>query len=387
MRADAKGLGEGPLGRVIQLVSAGPFARPPVTRSEAVATLPGACASEGGLSGPALVFLTSALISVIGCAGGVQKTVRFPDQRLELTTAFVYPMEFRWEEPVYRSFELSQRLTDEAVRTSGEQFAFFGPSEFKVMKPKDNGAWVASTALPLLISSGHRADQGVIIRPWVERRKNSSAQETFDKKGKATGMATMEETIYLGHVDVVHPSSSQVLIEMSGEVKVDPFTSEEVEDESDPARPLTKMMAALMQEAVRVLASQAMRRPVRPELGLTVALTPQATLSYSEDGKPSTAVDLAAKEPVAQEIFVQDRAKFLAPFLSTAELPKVVKMPVGTYVVAAPPGAKVSPGDLLLTIDGAPALPQVLARLRFSDVPAQVRVRKLSGEETEVLLP
>ena len=66
---------------------------------------------------------------------------------------------------------------------------------------------------------------------------------------------------------------------------------------------------------------------------------------------------------------------------------KVAKLPVGTYVAAAPAGAKVSPGDLLLSIDGAVVLPQTLARLRFSEVPAQVRVRKSTGEETEVVLP
>ncbi len=313
--------------------------------------------------------------------------VRAPAQKLELTTAFVYPFDFKWEEPVYRRFELSQLLLEQALRHSGDRFAFFGPSEFKVMKPADNGAWVASTALPLLVGSGRRADQGVIIRPWAERRTNSSVQEAVDKKGKSAGMATMEETIYLGHVEVVHPSSGQVLVEVSSEVKVDPFATDGAEDEADPARPLTRLMAGLMFEAIKAIGDQAMSRPARPELGLTVALTPRATLSYAEDGKASTDVELAAKDAVTQEIFIQDRAKYLAPFLSPSEIPRVVKMPAGVYVAAAPGGSKVNAGDLLLTIDGEPALPQMLARLRFAEVPAQVRVRRSTGEETEVILP
>lgn len=327
------------------------------------------------------------LLTLAGCSSGVQKVVRAPAQKLELTTAFVYPFDFKWDEPVYRKFELSQRLTEVALGQSSELFAFFGPSEFKVMKPNDNGAWVASTALPLLISSGRRAEQGVIIRSWAERRTNSTAQESYDKKGKSTGMATTEETTYLGHVEVVHPSTGDVLIEVSSEVKSDPFSADQSDDESDPARPLTKLMSTLMLEAVRALGSMALQRPVRPDLGLTVALTPKATLTYGEEGKPSTEVDLAAKDAVAQEIFIQDRAKFLGPFLSSAELPKVAKMPAGVYVAAAPADAKVSPGDLLLSIDGQPALPQSLGRLRHAEVPAQVRVRKSSGEESEVLLP
>src|SRR5690349_7228566 len=124
MGGNAKGLGGGPGGHVIQMVSAGPFARPPVTRSEAVATHPGACASEGGLSGPALILFAHllavlGLVCGLGCSSGVQKIVRPPPQRLELTTAFVYPFEFKWEEPLYRRFELSQRLINEAVGYSG----------------------------------------------------------------------------------------------------------------------------------------------------------------------------------------------------------------------------------------------------------------------------
>lgn len=377
--------------RVTKLMSAGPFARPPVTRSVAVRSeLPGACASEGGLSGPALVFpalFCLAAICLSGCSNGTAKIVRKPEVPVEITTAFVYPFDFRWDEPVYRKFELGQRLTEEAMRFGGDRFAFFGPSEFKVMKPNDNGAWVATTALPLLIGAGRRADQGVIIRSWAEKRSNSSVQEAFDKKGKSKGMATMEETTYLGHVEVVHPSTQQVLIEVSSEVKVDPFAAEVTDDTSDPARELTRQMGGLMREAVNALGGLSNGLSARADLGLTVALTPRATLNYNEDHKPSTEVELAGKEAVERDIFIQDRAKYLAPFLSESELVKVAKMPVGTYVGAAPPTAKVQPGDLLLTIDGVAVTPQTLGRLRFSEVPVQVRVRKSSGEETEVVLP
>jgi hypothetical protein len=315
--------------------------------------------------------------------------VRTPDIPVEVTTAFVYPFDYRWDEPVYRKFELGQRLTEEAVKAGGEQFAFYGPSEFKVMKPNDNGAWVATTALPLLVGAGRRADQGVIIRSWAERRKNSSVQEAFDKKGKSKGMATMEETTYLGHVEVVHPSTQQVLIEVSSEVKVDPFaaTGEEGTDESDPAKELTKQMGALIAEAVKALGGLSKGLSARADFGLTLALTPRATLNYGEDHKPSTEVELAGKDAVGREIFIQDRGKFLGPSLSEAELAKVAKLPLGTYVAAAPPGAKVAAGDLLLSIDGTAVYPQTIARLRFSEVPAQVRVRKSTGEETEVVLP
>lgn len=386
MPGDAKGLGRSPGSRVIQTVSAGPFARPPVTRSVEVATLPGACASEGGLSGPALVFLVSLL--GVDCAGGIQTTVRAPPEHVELTTAFVYPFGFRWEEPVWRRFELSQRLVNSAIHHAGDRVAFFGPSEFRVIRANDDGAWVATTALPLLLASAQRADQGVIIRPWAEKLTNSSVQETYDKKGKSKGSAAMEVTTYQGHVEVVYPSTGQTIIEVTGEVKVDPLSGDPNPDEEfDPTRPLTVLMARLMNESVDALRKFAPERPLAKDFELTLALTPKATLTYQEDNKPSAQLDLATMDPIAAELFVQNRAKFLAPFLSDSEVSKMAKLPIGLYVVAAPNGSKVDPGDVLLSIDGEPALPQRLARLRLAQVPAQVRVLKASGQETEVVLP
>ncbi len=318
----------------------------------------------------------------------MQTTVRPPKEPLEITTAFIYPFGFRWEEPVYRRFELTQRLIDAAIRRGGDRLAFFGPSEFKVMRASDDGAWVASTALPLLLASAQRPEQGVIIRAWAEKESNSSTHEVLDKKGKRAGSASTEETRYLGHVEVVHPSSGQVLIEVTGEVKVDPLTSElTAEDEFDPARPLTVLMAGLMHEAVDALKKFAGQRPVAPDFELTTALTPKTTMTYLEEGKTSAELEVGKLDAIAAELFVQNRAKYLAPFLSDTEVSKVTRLPVGLYVAAAPAGAKVQPGDLILEIDGKAALPQRLARLRFSPVPTQVRVRKASGEETEVLLP
>lgn len=386
MWADAKGLGGCPPGRVIQEGSAGPFARPPVTRSVEVATLPGACASEGGLSGPALVCLLACVGA--GCAGGLHTTVRQSREPLAITTAFVYPFGFRWEEPAWRRFELSQRLIDTAIHHGGDRIAFFGPSEFKVLRADDDGAWVASTALPLLLAIPQRPEQAVIVRPWAEKQSNSSVHEVLDKKGKSAGTASMEETTYLGHVEVVHPSTGQVLIEVTGEVSVDPFKNEPTaEDEFDPARQLTVLMSKLFAEAVETLLTFCPPRQATADLELTVALSPRATLSYSEENKPPADVETATMDAIAAELFVQNRARFLAPFLSQSEVPKVAKLPIALYVAAAPGAAKVQPGDVLLEIDGQPALPQRLARLRFAQVPTQVRVRKPSGEETEVLLP
>src|SRR5687767_8572532 len=123
-------------------------------------------------------------LSLCACASGFQLTAKEPGTPLELVGVFVYPFGFRWEEPAYRSFELSQRLIDVALAEGGHALSFYGPSEFKVMREKDDGAWVASTALPLLTTQGARPEQGIVVRPWAERRVTSSQAEAQDARGR-----------------------------------------------------------------------------------------------------------------------------------------------------------------------------------------------------------
>ena len=81
----------------------------------------------------------------------------------------------------------------------------------------------------------------------------------------------------------------------------------------------------------------------------------------------------AAKTPVI-------RAKFLSPWLTDDQTAKLARTPAALVVVAAPGGGSVQPGDLILSIDGQPALPQVLARKRLAGVPVEVRVGRGGNE-------
>ena len=59
-----------------------------------------------------------AFLLLVGCSS-VSVTTHSPSQDLELVGAFIYPFGFRWEEPAYRSFELSQRLVGSAIEVGG----------------------------------------------------------------------------------------------------------------------------------------------------------------------------------------------------------------------------------------------------------------------------
>ena len=133
------------------------------------------------------VLLLSLALGALGCSG-LNRVVKPPPQPLELTTVFVYPVTLNgMERNAPRVFELSQRALDRAVTEGGEKLAFYGPLEFKVMKPEVDNAWVATDAIPVLVRSGSRPDQGAALRITVERRVASSSTLTETKKGaKAT---------------------------------------------------------------------------------------------------------------------------------------------------------------------------------------------------------
>ncbi len=327
-----------------------------------------------------------AALLLTACSGHFHKTVNLPKEPLELTTVFVYPFGFRWPEPAYRSFELSQRLIDVAAGDAGDKLVFYGPTEFRVLRDRDNSGWVSTTALERVTHSGEKAERVVMLRPWAERRVTQTSSETVDQKGKVRGGNSNEETLYLGHVEVVHPSSREVLVEVTGEAKTDPFAEASPDADFDPAPVLTALMARLTSEAIATVARLAPSREVKPDFGLKLALSPSASLAYKEEGRPSGTDESQALDPVAQELFVDNRARMLAPFLTDAQLAKVEKAPLGLFVAAAPAGSKLLEGDVITQIDGGPPLPQRLYRLRFAEVPVQLQVQR-GGAQTEIVFP
>lgn len=324
------------------------------------------------------------LLVLCGCSS-VSISTHPPPQALELVGVFVYPFGFRWDEPAYRSFELSQRLTNVGVAEAGDVLSLWGPGEFRVMRADDDAAWVATTALPLLSQTGARPDQGIIVRPWAEQRVSSSLRETSDAKGRQAGAANAQETVYIGHVEIVHPASHEPLLEAEAQVKVDPFADPGPDADFDPAPALTALMERLMRESLAKVKVYAGRRTAQELPKAPLAYTPAAALHWSDGARPSSELELAKMDAAQLDLFLQARARYLNPKLSDLEAAKLMRLHPGLRVMA-PGFGQLSEGDLITTIDGQPAAPQVWARLRFSpQVPA--RVKKPSGEVAEVMLP
>jgi hypothetical protein len=350
-----------------------------------------------GLSGPALEFfcrgeiLRGLIIAMLlaGCSSSVRITAKEPEQKLELVGVFIYPFAFRWDEPAYRSFELSQRMVDVGLAAAGDELSFWGPSEFKVIRPDDDAAWVATTALPQLTGTGARPDQAVVMRPWAEKRVNSSQAEAHDAKGHARGSSTTEETTYLVHLEVIHPATRERLLDLEGEVKIDPFAEAPPEADYDPAPLLTRLCEKLALQAVKKLSKYSVERQQMKLPVFALAMTPASALRWQDSARPPAELEMAKMDAASLDLFMQARAKFLNPKLSDLQVSKLTKLPIGLQVVAKVEDAKwqVDEGDLLMTIDDIPALPQVWSRLKFAPAPANVKVRRPTGEMVEVLLP
>ncbi len=231
-----------------------------------------------------------------------------------------------------------------------------------------------------------KAEHTVVLRPWAEQRQFTAQKQLLDAKGRAIGITTVQERTYIGHLEVLHPSSKEVLIELSAEVTPDPFAATD-EDEADPAPELTALMERLTAAAAAALGDHAQPpSPIQP-LGFSVHWSPKAALSYSEEGRPAIEFDLTRMDVVEAELFTQARVRFANPGISDGESARLSKLPGGLRVVEANPGSKVGPGDLLMAIDGQPALLPSIGRLRFGALPKPVKVRRDTGEITEILLP
>jgi hypothetical protein len=321
--------------------------------------------------------MTAGLL-ICGCSG-LTRVVKPPPQPLELTTVFVYPVTLNgMPASPPRVFELSQRAVDRAVQEAGDALVFYGPTEFKVLKPEVDDAWVATDAIPLLVRSGSRPDQGVALRVVVERRVASSLTQTESAKGQAKA-ASNEETTWLVRAELLHPSSSTTLMELSGQLTVDPFSTPPPEAEWDPAPQLTGLLERIVGEVARHGASHAARRSPAPPGPVLFAATPATA-----DWFPQGASD-ADPDALQREIQLQNKARLLAPRATEAQAATLARALAGAAVLQG--DGKLQPGDVVLKVDGQPALPHVLARVRFKGAPAELEVKRATGATEAVVWP
>ncbi|WP_240359877.1 hypothetical protein [Pyxidicoccus trucidator] len=298
---------------------------------------------------------------------------------LGVAAVVVYPVVLRWEAPAWRAVEVSQRLVDVALAEASAEALFFGPTEVRVYSPEADDAWAASDAVAVLAPYGVRPEGALVLRARAERRVQAGQREMLDSRGRSVGQSVNEAVVYLGTVEVLHPASRTVVLEVSGEAPADPFAVA-TDDGADPTPELTGLLETLTREALKGLSGTL--KPPRapsPPVATSVAWLPWETLELGPE--------LAGRDVLDAEVLRQQRLRFANPGLEPALLDALARQPAGLYVREAPPGAKLAAGDQVLSLDGRPAPPQALARTRLAPLPVEARVRKASGQIVSLLLP
>lgn len=323
--------------------------------------------------------LVSLCFALSGCSAAFTKTIRPPETPISVSAVVITPVRMTGTQaPGWRRFELAQRQVDLGLRDCGDRLAFFGPAEVQISRWEEPG-WLGNTAVPALAKAAVPVDQAVLIRTTVEQRLGSSIQEREDSKGLRKGGVASQETTWLVNVELLHPSSRSIIAELSGSVLIDPFAQPTGEEEFDDAAPMTHLLETLTKEALRIARRWELDRPTAPDSGLTLALSPAITAAQPDAAAAQT-------DALQAEIWMQARARFLSPWISDEQASKLARTAASLFVVAAPGAASVQPGDLILSIDGQPALPEVLARKRLAGVPVEVRVGR-GGNERDAVIP
>ncbi len=312
-------------------------------------------------------------------------------ESLGASAVVVQPFDFQWAEPDWRAVELSQRLVNVALAQTGDAALFFGPTELQVARPgEDSDKGLTRAVVATLASYGVRPDGLMVLRPSAEKRTQSGERELIDTEGYTVGQSATEVVMYVGRVEVLHPATHEVVLEVFGEATVNPY-ADILDEGADPAPALTSLMEELTREALRGLSSHL--KPPRapsPALATSLAWAPWDVLDMAA-WMPKDMTDLEA--PLRTEAgqdprsLRMQRLRFANPDADAALLETLARRPGGLYVRAAPEGAKLSAGDLVLTLDGRPALPQTLARARLALVPVEARVQQPSGRIVPLVLP
>ncbi len=314
-----------------------------------------------------------------GCGPSLKVNVR-PGAELPVQAAAVYPVAFRWDEPAFRSFELSQAMVLRVMAT--DRYAVFGPGEFKLVRESAANPFVGSDIALGLADRGFSAMQAVVFRPWVEKRAQSAIKQLYGPDGKPKGTQRVEEVTYLAHLEVFHSASREIIADASVTVEADPFAEH---DPADPQPDLTAAILKLLEKTLSSLKNRAPGQPLERAAGFEYLWNPKASFSFAMEGRPPFSETLRALDVLEQDVAIEARLRFFYPDADLKTLAAFKRQPAGllvTKVGEAAAQAGLTAGDLITEVHGEPALPQTLQRALRLAHPGQaiaVKVRRTSG--------
>lgn len=292
------------------------------------------------------------LLSLCGCAGAPARRVE-PIESLRVSALVVEPLRTSGGVPAEESSALSDRLGLRAVASASGRALVWGPGEIRPLHP-ERADWTANDALTSIRAAAVAPTEVLFLRTQLERASAEGRQEVRGQRGGDQGASA--EWIYRARVELLHPSSGRVVVESTAQARVDPFRAE------DPG--VGPLLDRVVDDALAGLEGR-WAGPLRPALDAWRVLAPDPEAA-GLDG----------------EVRRLDRLRLANPGLGEEEAARLLRLPPGVLVRSTDLPSQLHAGEVVTTLNGAPAGLEPLERARLRRIQARLEVRAASGGTT-----
>ncbi len=331
-------------------------------------------------------ILVAALLSA--CSGIKPKIHVTPgDDVVRVRGIAIFPVAYRWDVPPYLAYERAMTLVN-AVDAM-HQLVVLGPTEFKIQDADSIDVLQKTNIAATLHNKGIAISEQLALRAWAEERVASQSEQLYDLQGNPLGTAHNDQITLVAHLEVLHPATYRVLLEMELTRELDPLIDRGT---VDPLPELTEMLPALVKKAFDALEPRLdMPKSMRTAIDFKMAQSARPGFDMTTPNHPAYADTLAKMDVLDQLVAKTDRYHALDPAADDARVQFYDDHPPGLYVSEPGPvakGAGLQAGDLILTVDGEPAVgAHVLTRRVLAGGPTlKLTVARTDGN-AEIALP
>ena len=317
--------------------------------------------------------------ALASCAPAVSVRILKLDKPKKTSVLAVYPFEFRWSEPAYRSFQLGWLEAMDLIPY--QRWAIYGPGEFHIREPSDDNAFAATDIASVLSQQGYRPEEILVVRAWAEKQEQRSSRQIYDSNGKPVGQRLDAQITLIAHMEVVDPWSRQVIAEIQATGQEDPFATP---DETDPSPVLTRLVRTMSGRLADALGDLTISQEEPRTVPFQYSWNPSMLYEFEDQGRPSLESQLATLDPVSRDAFRSAPLRYFSPGLTDAQITELEHLQGGLWISRIEPSGAESSlqvGDLITAIEGGRATPLLLAR--FPPPIGGRRQRELDGPSRE----
>jgi hypothetical protein len=297
-------------------------------------------------------------VTALGCSSApVRRTEPVPD--LRVSALVVEQLRASGGVSDDEVLALSARVGLRMVSAASGRALVWGPTEVHPLHP-ERADWTATDALGSIKAAGVKPPEALLVRARLDRTSSEGRQEVAGRRGGA-GVGSSAEWIDRVRIELIHPSSGRIVVESNAEVRVDPFRT----DGEGPG----PLLDRVVEDAVAGLEGK-WASPPRPAVDAWRLLGPTPGALGLEG-----------------EVRRLAQLRMANPGLGEDEAARLMRRPPGVFIRAAEITTRLHPGDVVTTIDGAPATPEGLDRARQGTRDVRLEVEPATGAARRVRWP